>query len=269
MADLAPRRLILSIYGLYAREENNWLSVGSLVELMGHLGVDSAGTRSSISRLKRRGVLESVKFNGSAGYTLSDDALEVLRAGDLRIFGQRRASIDDGFVIIVFSVPESQRAKRHQLRSALGAMGFGTVSPGVWIAPAPLREEVAHTLARRGLSDYVHMFQARHDGFAKLSDLAGQWWELQSIDAEYRAFNETYEGTERRLGDAENKPQTAFETYIPMLTQWRRLPYRDPGLPAELLPATWHGYRAHTLFAELDALMRTPAHRHAMSIIHR
>ena len=269
MPDLAPRRLILSIYGLYAREENNWLSVGSLVALMGHLGVDSAGTRSSISRLKRRGVLESVKFNGSAGYTLSDDALEVLRAGDLRIFGQPRASIEDGFVIIVFSVPESQRAKRHQLRSALGAMGFGTVSPGVWIAPAPLREEVAHALRRRGLRDYAHMFHAHHDGFWKLSELVGQWWDLEAIDAEYQAFTKTYEGTGQRLVDVGNRPQTSFETYIPMLTQWRRLPYRDPGLPAELLPATWHGYRAHTLFAELDALMREPAHRHAMSIIHR
>ncbi|WP_244320594.1 PaaX family transcriptional regulator C-terminal domain-containing protein [Streptomyces melanosporofaciens] len=23
----------------------------------------------------------------------------------------------------------------------------------------------------------------------------------------------------------------AFRTYAPMLTQWRRMPYRDPGLP--------------------------------------
>src|SRR5699024_4029481 len=94
-------------------------------------------------------------------------------------------------------------------------------------------------------------------------------WDLEAIDAEYQAFTKTYEGTGQRLADAGNRPQTSFETYIPMLTQWRRLPYRDPGLPAELLPATWHGYRAHTLFAELDALIREPAQRHAMLIIHR
>ena len=55
-----PRQLILSLYGLYAREEGDWLSVASLIALMADLGVDSAAVRSSVSRLKRRGVLEAV-----------------------------------------------------------------------------------------------------------------------------------------------------------------------------------------------------------------
>ena len=58
MPEPAPRQLILSLYGLYARDEHNWLSVSAVVRLMGDLGVDSAGVRSSISRLKRRGVLQ-------------------------------------------------------------------------------------------------------------------------------------------------------------------------------------------------------------------
>ena len=58
--DAGPRQLILSLYGLYAREEGNWLSVASLIALMADLGVDSAAVRSSVSRLKRRGVLEAV-----------------------------------------------------------------------------------------------------------------------------------------------------------------------------------------------------------------
>src|SRR2546423_1594369 len=86
MTELAPRRLILTLYGLYAREEHNWMSVGSMVRLMGDLGVDSAGVRSSISRLKRRGVLESMKSGRVAGYALSESALEVLREGDSRFF---------------------------------------------------------------------------------------------------------------------------------------------------------------------------------------
>ena len=56
---VAPRQLILSLYGLYAREEGNWLSVASLIALMADLGVDSAAVRSSVSRLKQRGVLEA------------------------------------------------------------------------------------------------------------------------------------------------------------------------------------------------------------------
>ena len=52
MADHSPRHLILSLFGLYARDEANWLSVRSLITLMEDLDVDAAATRSSVSRLK-------------------------------------------------------------------------------------------------------------------------------------------------------------------------------------------------------------------------
>jgi phenylacetic acid degradation operon negative regulatory protein len=53
MPDIAPRQLIMTLYGLYARDEHNWLSVSSVVKLLQDLDVDPAGVRSSISRLKR------------------------------------------------------------------------------------------------------------------------------------------------------------------------------------------------------------------------
>ena len=46
-----PRRLIITIYGLYGRDEHNWLSVASLVRLMSDLGVDGQSVRSSVSSL--------------------------------------------------------------------------------------------------------------------------------------------------------------------------------------------------------------------------
>ena len=173
MAEPAPRQLILTLYGLYARDEHNWLSVSAVVRLMGDLGVDSAGVRSSISRLKRRGVLQAMRMDGAAGYALSDDALELLREGDVRIFGRQRAVESDGLVMVVFSIPESERDKRHQLRSTLVSMGFGTVSPGVWVAPGLLHDEVARTLDHQGLASFVDLFRARHDGFGSLRDRVG------------------------------------------------------------------------------------------------
>jgi phenylacetic acid degradation operon negative regulatory protein len=63
-----PRALIVTIYGLYAREAGGWLSVASLIRLMAELGSDEPAVRSSISRLKQRGVLESRREDGTAGY---------------------------------------------------------------------------------------------------------------------------------------------------------------------------------------------------------
>jgi len=71
---IRPRALIVTVYGLYAREVGGWLSVQSLIKLMSALGVDEPAVRSSISRLKRRGLLLAEKVDGAAGYALSDRA---------------------------------------------------------------------------------------------------------------------------------------------------------------------------------------------------
>ncbi len=268
MGEPAPRQLILTLYGLYARDENNWLAVSSVVKLMGDLGVDSAGVRSSVSRLKRRGVLRSMRLENAAGYALSDAALELLREGDLRIFNRQRATESDGLVVVVFSIPESEREKRHRLRNTLSSMGFGTAAPGVWVAPGLLHDEVARTLERQGLSPYVDLFQARHDGFASLRERVAQWWDLASIDREYADFLRRYADARSGWQASADGSRTAFVSYVPMLTEWRRLPYLDPGLPLDLLPARWNGSRAGDLFADLDELLRGPARQYALATIH-
>ena len=69
-----PRQLIVTVYGLYSRDADGWMSVASLVSLLRDLGVDEPAVRSSISRLKRRGILLARKKGGAAGYELSAGA---------------------------------------------------------------------------------------------------------------------------------------------------------------------------------------------------
>ena len=61
--------------------------------------------------------------------------------------------------------------------------------------------------------------------------------------------------------------QEAFAGYVRALTDWRRLPYLDPGLPAELLPEDWIGIRAADLFFALQALLEEPARAHVKSAV--
>ena len=263
MIEEPPRRLITTLYGLYAREES-WLSVAALVRLMADLGVEAAAVRSSVSRLKKRGVLEAAKRDGRAGYALSDDAIEVLREGDSRIWSPPRASADDGWLVAVFSVPESERERRHLLRTTLSSLGFGSAAPGVWVAPATSADEAVAALTRRGLIGYTEFFR----GDYLLSDVAArvaEWWDLPAIAAQYDAFVDAFSGAAAgsdALSDVE-----AFAAYVPLLTAWRRLPYLDPGLPLTLLPADWSGVTAEKLFASLDASLRGPAARHAASVV--
>ncbi len=263
-----PRALVVTVYGLYARDEAGWLSVATLIALMGELGVDQAAVRSAISRLKRRGILLPQRRDGAAGYALSDAARRILDAGDRRIFHRPTPTLAEGWVLAVFSIPESERAKRHLLRTRLAWLGFGTVAPGIWVGPAHLLDEARHTLAQDGLSSYVELFVSRHDGFSATPHAVARWWDLEQIAARYDEFSRTWQPALTRWPGGRtgrDDGRDAFCDAIRVVTAWRTLPYLDPGLPPEVLPAAWPGRRAEEIFTTLYRRLERPARTYVES----
>ncbi|RJO77031.1 PaaX family transcriptional regulator [Nocardia panacis] len=268
-SDPQPRELIVTLFGLYARAQSNWLPVAGLVRMMADLGVDGPAVRSSVSRLKRRDILISERHEGAVGYALSSSALEVIAEGDTRIFHRGRGTVEDGWIILVFSVPESERDRRHTLRTTLTRLGFGTVAPGVWIAPGRLARETREMLERKGLSAYAELFDGQHLAFGDLRSKVRRWWDLEGLTLQYAEFVRRHRPTLAEFGARAAPPEQAFAAYVPMLTEWRRLPYLDPGLPLSLLPAGWHGVTAEQLFNDLNDTLSGPAREHAVQVIHR
>jgi phenylacetic acid degradation operon negative regulatory protein len=263
-----PRALIVTIYGLYARERGGWISVAALIRLLAELGVDEPAVRSSISRLKRRGLLAAERVDGVAGYGLTSSSRGVLDEGDRRIFDRARARPGDGWLVAVFSVPETHRQRRHALRSRLTWLGFGTVAAGVWIAPAHLESETRDVLERDGLAPYVDLFGADYRAFGDVRDKVSRWWDLDGLGRLYAEFLAEYEPmlvAWRRGGAAIGAE--AFGDWVRALTDWRRLPYLDPGLPADLLPPAWPGIRAGELFDGLRDRLAGPARGHAGAVL--
>ena len=265
------QQLIVTIYGLYGRTNGGALPVSVLISMLDDLGVESSGVRSSVSRLKRRGVLESVKQGGVAAYRLAPNLEDVFQEGDRRIFSPRRATAADRWLLVAFSVPESQRHLRHQLRSMLTRMGFGSVTPGLWIAPGNTYEDISHQLERTGLTEYVEFFEAEHLTAGDVKDKVSRWWDLPALESLYAEFIERFAPVLARwesVGAAgPGADRAAFADYVQLLTQWRRLPYLDPGLPAEFLPPGWHGLTAERIFAELHRLLNGPARQHAERLL--
>ncbi|MFD3438553.1 MULTISPECIES: PaaX family transcriptional regulator C-terminal domain-containing protein [unclassified Streptomyces] len=259
MADQhTPRSLIVTLYGAYGRERPGPLPVAELIRLMAVLGVDAPSVRSSVSRLKRRGLLIAGRApDGAAGYALSEDARQLLDDGDRRIYEPPAPLLTDGWVLAVFSVPEAERHKRHLLRSRLGRLGFGSAAPGVWIAPARLYQETRHTLRRLQLDPYVELFRGEHLGFAATAEAVARWWDLGAIAKQHEEFLDAHEPVLRIWSAGHTgSPEEAYRDYLRALDSWRRLPYVDPGLPLELLPEGWPGGRSAEVFTRLHELLR-------------
>ena len=122
-----PQHLIVTVFGRYVRAHGGEIRIAALIEMMSALGIDPGVVRSSVSRLKQRGILVS---EGGGAYRLSSSLEGVFAAGDRRIFESRRAETADPWLLASFSVPESERPLRHQLRKLLQRLGFGQVSGG-------------------------------------------------------------------------------------------------------------------------------------------
>ncbi|MFJ7906821.1 PaaX family transcriptional regulator C-terminal domain-containing protein [Kitasatospora sp. NPDC096204] len=263
-----PSSLIHTVYGEFVRRLGGWISIADLIALLAELDVDGPAVRSATSRLKKAGILLQER-RAATGYRLAGAMEPVFEEGDRRIFHSLEpAALADGWVVAVFSVPESARAHRHQLRSRLSWLGFGNAAPGVWLAPARLLPDARRLLDRLGLSAYVHLFlSAEYAGFADLRTAVAGWWDLPAIEAQYAAFSGAWRPAAEELrGRASVDPAEAFRDFVPMLTRWRRLPYLDPGLPAQLLPADWNAVPARAVFTELHGLLAEPSLRYVEKV---
>ena len=262
-----PRELIISIFGLYARAEQNWLSVAAIVRLMADLGADGQSVRAAVHRLKRSGVLIGRKIETVAGYELSDLALQSFAEGDARIFGRRRATLVDGWLLLVFSFPETERDRRHELRTELNRLDFGTAAPGAWIAPGNLYDETRQMLERHGLTEYVDIVRGDYLAFGDVATRVQNWWNFEELTKSYREFLATYQGLRAKWRRGTHSDADAFKDYIHTLTTWRRI--ADPRLAPEVLPRNWVGLQGGALFDELNELLKVRAETHARAAIHR
>jgi phenylacetic acid degradation operon negative regulatory protein len=249
--------LLRTLVGVYLRPLGGWISAADLVALAGDLGIPAAQARTGITRLKQKGLLLAEREEG-IGYRLNPAALGMLERGDRRIFEMREMTDADPWCLVSFSIPESARSVRHQLRRRLQWIGAGVVSPALWICPGHLAPEVEQILEELDARRWATLFQASAPAPAgTLVEAAAQWWDLEVLRAEHLAFQAQLTAL----------PPEPFAAYVHLIDRWRVLPYTDPGLPPSMLPDDWPGRRSFEEFARLSADLAGPAHAHVRARI--
>jgi len=257
--------LLRTVIGLYLRDAGGWLPASAFLRLMEALEVPAAVTRTALSRLKKKEVLEQQPRDGVAGYALAPDAATMLAQGDSRIFSPRSMADGDPWCLVSFSIPESEREKRHQLRRRLHWTGCGTVAAGLWIAPAFRQGEIEEVLAVLGLREQATLFitdtpmpGGRHN--PGLRDAAAQWWDLENVAALHRDFiREWAAGPAPVTANGSPVPAGAFAAYVRCIDGWRIIPYLDPGLPPACLPPDWPGHEGLAMFERIRAAHSGPS----------
>jgi phenylacetic acid degradation operon negative regulatory protein len=252
--------LLRTVLGLYLRELGGWIAVADLLTLMEALDVPAPRTRTAVVRVKKKSLLVPETRDKVAGYALVPDAVPMLARGDRRIYHPRNMGPDSAWCAVSFSIPEENRHLRHQLRRRLYWIGCGTVSPALWICPAYLAGEVEEILDDLGLREHSTVFITERPRVAgDLRDAVASWWDLDALRAAHDEFLSRHAADGLIPASPPVSPREAFGVYIRSIDTWRVIPYIDPGLPWELLPADWPGKESNALAQLLRTRFSGPA----------
>lgn len=277
---LSHQHLMVTMFGLYSQSDGGVLPVSFLVAMFEELGYAGQSARAAISRFKARGLLVSVDVDGRAGYRLCDELRETVLPDDPRIFSlSGRPDPSNSWLLAIFSVPETMRKLRHQIRRELTAMGFATTSAGVWIATPEVLDQTRQRLREHELDKFVDFFQGTFLVEGSLRSRVAEWWDLEKMHEQFSEFLDIYGdavdlwseelGADPKVAlacSSEAQRRDCFRYYIPMLTFWRRFPYHAPSLPDDVLPKDWKSKAARQVFVRTHNLIGPLAALHAQSL---
>lgn len=264
VGEASARSLLITVLGEYVlpRRIPVWTSV--LVQVLGLLGVAEKSARQALARSAGEGWVSSARFGRRVRWELTGPGQNLLSEGARRIysFGRAARSWDGRWLLLLASVPDSKRELRHRLRTQLAWAGFGALAAGVWVSPDPGREAEARSiLAGLGLADTAMSFLGRYGSVGTPVLVARQAWDLDGVSARYQDFISAF---------ATAAPATGADFLVAqtrLVHAWRRFPFLDPQLPADLLPGGWAGTTAARLFESRHEAWQREAQRYWETLV--
>lgn len=263
--------LIFTLFGDYVAHRGGEIWTSSLLELMELLGTSERAVRSTLSRMTRKGWLKSQKYGRRSRYSLTPAGKALLEVGGRRIFESIITQWDQQWTMVVYSLPEQKRRRRHHLRTQLSWLGFGLLAPGTWISPHDRREELSDLAADLGVEAHVDFFCGLYLGPGTAQELVQRCWDLEVLASQYQEFiNRHLPAYQECASQDQPMSLTAEECFLRrfwLTHDFQSFPLKDPNLPTALLPPDWIGFAARQLFDDYRRLLDARANKYVNQFI--
>ncbi len=254
---MEARSALFDLYGDHLRPRGGRAAVAALVRLLAPLGIAAPAVRTAVSRMVRQGWLHPTRMPTGPGYGLTAKATRRLDEAAARIYRTGRREWDGHFDLVVLDPPQ-HRGERSRLTANLSFLGYGAVDGSTWVAPRA-GDEVDAMLAEAGVR--YERFRASHAaGTPGAAALVRRAWDLAEIGAAYEAFVDRLAPVVARVGP-DTSDEQAYAARFTLVHSWRAFLFRDPQLPAALLPERWPGTSAAAFFDRHAARLRPAADR--------
>jgi phenylacetic acid degradation operon negative regulatory protein len=256
--------IIFNLLGDYVHPRGETVWTSGLLDLLSRLGVGERAARSALSRMKLKGWLKASRSGRRSAYTLTPKTRALLDEGSRRLFGPRPTQWDGSWHLVVYSLPQTRRALRRQLRTRLSWLGYGMLLPGTMVAAFPKHEEVTQLFRELGVGRYVHFFSRSRLETADGNEIVSRCWDLPGLNRRYARFIRRYQPShewflERCRSSDGLPPEESFVHRFWITYEFSSFPREDPDLPPELLPPDWVGGQAAELLRSYRQLLKEAA----------
>lgn len=246
----SARSLLLTVLGEFVLPTDKPVWTSALLHVLGGLSVEEKSARQAIARTAADGWIAPERDGRRVRWVLAAPGRRLLSEGAGRIYAHNADAPkwDGRWLVVLASVPETQRKRRHQLQTRLAWAGLGNPTAGLWVSPHPERaDEVRRIISELELADAAFSFVGPYGGIGSEAELVRRAWDLEDVAAAYQAFLDDFARLAPEPGDG------ALLAQVRLVHAWRRFPFLDPQLPESLLPARWIGYRARRVFDDKHA----------------
>jgi phenylacetic acid degradation operon negative regulatory protein len=246
VGNASARSLLMTMLGEFVLPRGDdpvWTQ--ALVSGLALFGVEAKSARQALARTAAEGWLAAERVGRQARWSLTPPGRRLLSEGAQRIyaFGREDVRWDGQWLVLLMSVPESQRELRHRIRTQLSWAGFGSPASGVWVSPHVNQQaEARRILDDAGVSGSAMSFAASYGQLGSQDEMVARSWDLGTLEQRYEEFIEEFTGLDPASGQDVLRAQTR------LVHEWRRFPFLDPRLPVQLLPPNWSGAKAADLF---------------------
>jgi phenylacetic acid degradation operon negative regulatory protein len=267
------KSLVMTIFGDAIVPHGGRLWLGSLIELVGPLGVTDRLVRTSVFRLVQDGWLVASREGRRSSYALEPEAQPRFARANRRIYAPPGLDWNGRWTLLIAPNGSIAAALRSAVRKELEWEGYAMLAPGLLAHPAGDADSLAEILARVDGAGKIFVCSAAElpgVGARPLGELVQEGWNLDGVAGSYRRFIDDFTPllTLLQKGDAP-APQAAFAMRSLLIHAYRRVQLHDPMLPLALLPRPWPGSDAYALAQSIYRLVWAPAEQYLMGVLRR
>ncbi len=249
--------LIITVFGDAIAPRGGTVWIGSLIHTMADFGISERLVRTSVFRLAKDGWLDVEQIGRRSYYRLTEEGYLRFAQATHRIYGAPRQSWSGDWCLVLLTALDA--ATREKVRRELGWLGFAAIANDILAHPAPDPADLDSQLRQLDAGHKLVIMQARTGGpwcaaasESGVRELVRQSWNLEDIELRYQAFLDRFRPLMAAARRSRNvPPRTAMHVRTMLIQEYRKVLLRDPLLPAELLPQSWHGVPAYQLCRNL------------------